>query len=183
MSDRLSFLSCATLFLTVVGTIIAASIPIFLRFVLLRTIALVFLLVTRQKLAILRHRSVLDHGKDRRSWATLGTVDVSRSARLIYRVYWRLPTDRQIHPSLRLLAAERGFKAILYSRCEICSILNPLRVPFVAGQTSATSFPEDGIVHSIWEWLVLQILRVQSFRQNEFVDAGGNLWSKKILLC
>lgn len=161
--------------------IIAASIlvQVSFRLVLSRTTTLVSLLVTRQKLAIFRHWRVLDHGKDRRGWATLGTVDVRRSARLIYWIYWRLPANRQVHPGFRFLAAERGSEAILYPRCKIRSILIPLRVPFVAGRTSATSFPEDGVVHPIRERLVLQVLRVQPFRQSEFVDAGGDLWRER----
>jgi len=84
---RLSNPLFSVLFLTVAGTVAAASIParVFLRLVLPRTTALA-LLSTRQEFAILRRRRVLDHGKDRRGCAALGTVDMRRLTWLVHRV-------------------------------------------------------------------------------------------------
>lgn len=178
------FFSITTLFLTFTGMSAAALILphwVFLCLILPRAITLVLLFATREKLTILWHRYVLDHGKNRRSRAALGTVDVRRSARLVHRVYRRLPADCQVHSSFRLLATERGSEqAVLRSHCRgIRTIWIPLCVPFAAGWTNATFFPKDGIVHPIRKRLVLQILRVQPLRQGEFVNARVNLWNKR----
>lgn len=119
--------------------------------------------VANQELMILRCRRVLDQGENRWRRAALGAVDVRRFARLVHWVHWRFPTDCQIHPSLWLLAAERGPEqmTLCLQRRSINVILSLiLGVSFAAGRTRAISFLENGVVHPVREWLMLQVFRV-----------------------
>lgn len=130
-----------------------------------------------QELAVLRYRRVLDQGEDCRRQPALGTVDVRRSTRLVHRIHRRFPTNRQIHPGFRLLATEcRPERMILcFQRCDVSVIPSlTLGVSFATGRTRTIFFPKDGIVHSVRERLMLQVLRVQSLRQSEFVGTRGD---------
>lgn len=43
-------------------------------------------------------------------WPTIGAIDMKGTSWLIFRIYWRFPTNSQIHVCLRFLTSQNGAK-------------------------------------------------------------------------